>query len=151
MTSSLFDLSPAAGWRTQVPAATWQEAVRAAGDALVAGGITTAAYTDQMIEAITTLGPYVVIVPGLALAHARPSDAVLTTGFSWVTLAEPVNFGSHNDPVRIIVGLAAKDHDQHLSAMAGFAGMLSDPHIMDALASAPTPEALGALIERSTT
>ena len=38
-------------------------------------------------------GPYIVIAPGLALAHARPGPEVLADGLAVVTLAEPVPFG----------------------------------------------------------
>ena len=36
-------------------------------------------YADAMIRVIEEFGPYVVIAPGLALAHARPGDDVLRT------------------------------------------------------------------------
>ena len=51
----------------------WRGAVRLAGDALVASGVTTDEYTQEMIETVETLGPYIVIAPGFALAHSRPS------------------------------------------------------------------------------
>ena len=40
-----------------------------------------------MIRMIEEHGPYVVIAPGLALAHARPGPEVLADGLSVVTLA----------------------------------------------------------------
>lgn len=110
------------------PAITWEDALRAAGDALVRSGATTDEYTNEMIEAVRTLGPYIVIAPGIALAHARPSPAVLHVGVSIVTLAEPVEFGQPtNDPVDLVVGLAATDHDAHLEVMRGLAMLLSGP------------------------
>jgi len=112
-----------------------------AGAPLVAQGATTTAYTDEMVKAIEDLGPYVVIAPGFALAHSRPSPAVLKTGISWVSLAEPVAFGSReNDPVRLVVGLAAKDHDSHIDIMSALAGILDDDDALDAAILAETPE-----------
>ena len=110
-----------------VPCHDWRGAVRAAGDLLVASGVTTDAYTDAMIESIERLGPYIVIAPGLALAHARPSEAVLRTGMSWLRPAEPVTFGhGKNDPVTLVVGLAATDHEQHQTALAQLATVFAD-------------------------
>jgi PTS system ascorbate-specific IIA component len=80
-----------------------------------------------MIQAFEELGPYMVIAPGIALAHARPSDAVLETGLSLVTLTEPVEFGSQsNDPVSLVIGLAAKDHDSHIDLLAALSELLAD-------------------------
>ncbi len=140
--------------RTQAHAADWREAIRLAGEALTASGATTDAYTDEMIAAVDEHGPYIVIAPGIALAHSRPSPAVLRTGLSWVTLAEPVEFGhSVNDPVSLLVGLAALDHDGHLEVMAALAGVLADEDALASLLAADTPaevrERLGALATES--
>src|SRR5690554_2668732 len=121
-------------------AADWREAVTLAGDALIEAGATTHAYTDAMLAAIDELGPYIVIAPGIALAHARPSEAVLRTGLSWVSLAEPVEFGhATNDPVTLVVGLAAPDHDGHIEVMSSLAGVLADPDRMSQLEDASSP------------
>lgn len=101
--------------KLSVSASTWTEAITLAGDALELSGRATAAYTRAMIEAFEELGPYMVIAPGIALAHARPSANVLSTGLSLVVLSESVKFGSERfDPVRIVFGLAALDHDGHI-------------------------------------
>ena len=114
----------------------WRAAITLAGDGLVRGGFTTDEYTEQMISAIEELGPYIVIAPGFALAHSRPSEAVLGTGLSWVQLTQPVEFGSANDPVGLIVGLAAKDHDGHIAIMSQLAGILASPEHMQSLKAA---------------
>lgn len=101
-----------------VSASNRDHAIRAAGSLLVASGRTTSEYTDQMLAAVEEFGPYIVIAPRIALAHARPSEAVLETGLSLAVLAEGVNFGSPNDPVRLVFGLAAKDHDGHISVLS---------------------------------
>lgn len=119
---------------TRAIAPDWRTAVTIAGDALVAAGVTTDAYTREMIAAIEELGPYVVIVPGLAIAHSRPSPAVLRAGLSWVSLTEPVAFGHDtNDPVDLVVGLAAPDHTGHIEIMAALASVLSDGETLTSL------------------
>jgi PTS system ascorbate-specific IIA component len=125
---------------TKAHAADWRDAIRLAGGALTASGATTDAYTDEMIAAVEEHGPYIVIAPGIALAHSRPSPAVRRTGLSWVTLAEPVAFGHRaNDPVSLIVGLAALDHDGHLEVMAALAGVLADEAALASLLAAESP------------
>jgi ascorbate PTS system EIIA or EIIAB component len=108
-------------------AADWRAAVRLTGDALVASGATTSDYTDQMVATVKQLGPYMVIAPGIALVHSRPSPAVLRAGISLVTLVEPVAFGHRaNDPVRLVIGLAAADEEGHITALSTLAEFLSD-------------------------
>ncbi len=121
----------------------WRAAVRVAGDALVAGGATDPAYTDEMITTVEELGPYIVIAPGIALAHSRPSPAVHRPGISLVTLAEPVEFGHRqNDPVRLVVGLASPDDEGHVTALASLAEFLSDEGRRTALMEAPDADAV---------
>ena len=119
----------------------WRAAVRLAGDGLVRSGVATAAYADEMIRMIEEHGPYVVIAPGLALAHARPGPEVLGDGLGMVTLAEPVNFGHpHNDPVSVVLGLAIAKTDEHLAAVAALANVFNDSSAIIDLAAATTAD-----------
>lgn len=125
---------------TRVRVADWREALRLAGEGLVRSGATTPQYTDEMIAAVEELGPYIVIAPGIAIGHARPSSAVLTTGLSLVTLETPVEFGNRaNDPVALVIGLAATDHNGHLGTMSALATVLSDESAVVDLIAAPDP------------
>jgi len=117
----------------------WRAAVRLAGLVLVRSGAATPQYGDEMVRMIEEHGPYVVIAPGLALAHARPGPAVLADGLAIVTLAEPVTFGHpYNDPVRVVLGLAIKSTDTHLAAVAELANVFNDSNAIQALAQATT-------------
>lgn len=141
------DLLPVACVRLDARAADWREAIAVAGGLMVDAGFTTAEYTAEMIAGVEENGPYIVVAPGVAFAHARPSPAVRATGMSWVRLAEPVVFGHEtNDPVTLVVALAATDSGAHTAAMASLARLLGDPATADALAAAPTPEALRAVL-----
>lgn len=132
-----------------LPVADWREAVVAAGDALVRTGCATDAYTREMLEAIESLGPYIVVAPGIAIAHSRPSEAVLQTGMSWIRLDSPVEFGhARNDPVQLVIGLAARDHQGHLQAMSAIAATLADKNASEELALAESAAEVRALISR---
>ena len=129
-----------------VTASDREAAIRASGQLLVESGRVTADYIEQMVAAVEEFGPYIVIAPGIALAHARPSESVLATGLSLAVLASPVEFGSHNDPVNLVFGLAAVDHDSHLTVLAELAERLSDEHFVNKLINASTNDQLGALL-----
>ena len=146
-TASLGDLLPHAAVAAQVDVATWEEAVRASGDLLVATGSATPEYTEQMIAAIHRYGPYIVIAPGFALAHAQASEDVLRTGMSFMQLAEPVRFGHEkNDPVRLVAGLASTDHSAHMEALQQLAQVLSSAETMEQLQHASTVDELCELL-----
>ncbi len=122
-------------------ATNWRDAIRLAGDALVASGVTEDEYTQEMIDTVEELGPYIVVAPGFALAHSRTSPAVLKTGLSWVSLNTPVEFGNKsNDPVDLVVGLAALDHDAHIGIMSKLAGVLANPEMLAKLRSSTDPD-----------
>ena len=107
--------------------ADWRAAVRVAGDALVASGAARPGYAGEMIRMIEEHGPYVVVAPGLALAHARPGPEVLGDGLAVVTLARGVAFGHpHNDPVTVVVALASASASEHLAAVAAVANVFND-------------------------
>ena len=123
-----------------VAAATWEESVLAAGALLERAGIAGPAYTGSMIDNVETNGPYIVVAPGFAFAHARPSAAVHRTGMSWVRLATPVAFGHKtNDPVNLVVALAAADDGAHAKAMAELAKVIGNAGKRAALDAAATP------------
>lgn len=105
-------------------------------------------YTDEMIATVEKLGPYIVIAPGLALAHSRPSPSVQRAGLSWVSLSTPVEFGSaKNDPVDLVIGLAALDHDGHIEMMSELARVISDEDTLAALRAADSVEALHGILD----
>ncbi|MFP5018912.1 PTS sugar transporter subunit IIA, partial [Paenarthrobacter ureafaciens] len=96
-----------------------------------------------------------VAVPGAAdlgaFNAARPSDAVLHGGMSWVSLESPVEFGNpRNDPVTLVVGLAALDHTAHIEALKAMAGVLGNDAIRARLSEAQTPEDVRAILSQAT-
>jgi PTS system ascorbate-specific IIA component len=115
----------------------WKESFQVAGSALVESKRTTEDYIQEMIQAFEELGPYMVIAPGIALAHGRPSESVLETGLSLITLSNPIEFGhSSNDPVSLVIGLAAVDHDSHIDLMSALAELLMSEDTVNLLLNA---------------
>lgn len=129
------------------PAASWREAVLEAGRALERAGAVDAAYSHRMIDTIDLLGPYIVIAPGLAIAHARPGNDVFADGLSVVTLETPVRFGHKtNDPVSVVLGIAATKEHGHIGFIAGLADVFSQPDAVEALAACRTVAAVNAVL-----
>jgi len=145
--ASLSDLIDPAAIALDHRASDWEEAIRSSGRLLEATGVAEPAYTQSMVDSVHKNGPYIVVAPGFAFAHARPSEAVRRTGMSWVRLAAPVEFGhKSNDPVTLVVALAATDSTTHQEAMASLALLLGDDDKKAALDEAGSPEEVYALL-----
>jgi PTS system ascorbate-specific IIA component len=109
-------------------------AIEIAGDLLVRSGRARASYVASMLEAVERFGPYIVIAPGIALAHGKPSEDVIETGLSLLVLKQAIEFQhSQNDPVQLVFGLAATDHESHIETMAALAEVLSDQERVNSL------------------
>jgi len=101
-----------------VEAVDWEEAIKSAGELLVAVKAVEKRYVDSMVQCVKKMGVYIVIGPGLAMPHARCEDGVNKICLSMVRLKSPVNFGSSvNDPVDLIFAFGAVDYKSHLRVL----------------------------------
>ncbi|NMB62970.1 MAG: PTS sugar transporter subunit IIA [Chloroflexi bacterium] len=115
----------------------WKDAVREAGKLLYKTGIVKEEYIEAMVETCQELGPYIVIAKGIALPHAAPEKGALQTGLSMLALDPPVEFGNkYNDPVKLVIGLAALDHEMHIEALRSLAEIFIDEELRQKLLNA---------------
>jgi mannitol/fructose-specific phosphotransferase system IIA component (Ntr-type) len=129
--SSLGQLLTPQTVRLRVSAADRMEVVQQAGAMLIASGGVDERYVEAMKHVLVSLGPYMVIVPGVALLHARPEDGARRLCMSLLTLEPPVPFGNpDNDPVTIAFALAAADNESHIKALAELAALLANESAM---------------------
>jgi ascorbate PTS system EIIA or EIIAB component len=116
--------------RANRSASDWREAVRLACAPLLEAGAVTSEYPERCLAMVDEHGPYIVLAPGLALAHARPEDGVRRLGLAVVTLIEPVRFGHpENDPVDVVFAFGSPDADEHVALLSSLAR-----HLMHGLA-----------------
>lgn len=102
----------------KLSAREWQEVVHLAGNLLVRSGAIQQEYIHAMVDIIEQQGPYMVVLPGVVLLHAKPEYGVNRMGISLVTLKSPVEFGHPiNDPVEIAIVLSTVGGQLHLNAL----------------------------------
>lgn len=131
----------------KVQCSDWKNAVRSAGKLLVDNAIVDKIFIDKMIEYVEKYGPYIVILPGFALAHARPEDGALKTGLSLITLETPVIFGHEdNDPVSIVIALASNEKGTHLECLGDIVQIISQEDKKACILNASTPEEIYQII-----
>ncbi len=125
-----------------VEAHDWKDAIEKAGDLLVKCGDIERGYIEQMIASVEEYGPYMVITKGFALAHAAPSEAVRNDSMSLINLKEPVEFGSRNDPVSVVLCLACIDKESHMEKLQKVAMRLMVPGMVERLSECENADAL---------
>lgn len=127
-------------------ASDWEDAIRVAGSCLVECGSITSQYIDNMIESVHNLGPYIVIMPHFALAHAAPCDAVKQSDMSIVTFKEGIDFHTENDPVKVVMCLACTDKQSHIERLQGIAMKLMSDDIVEKMCACENANDLYALL-----
>lgn len=119
----------------QVEAKNWRDAIKISAQPLLDQNFISESYVKAMIESVNQYGPYIVIGPSIALAHARPEDGAHKLGVTITTLKNPIKFGNaENDPVKIIFCLAAVDNYSHLNVMKAIVQLINDPQKVEQLA-----------------
>jgi len=132
---------------TQISAQDWEDAIRAVGRLLVADDAVEPRFVDAMIRVAKEFGPYIVVAPGIALPHARPEDGVKRASIGMITLDHAVEFGNaENDPVSLVIALAAIDNKQHIQGLAELAAVLGDDETVARLRAAGSADELLAIM-----
>lgn len=134
--------------RVNVEVKNWEDAIRKGGELLTQDGAAEQNYVDAMVDSVKKFGPYMVIAPGIVMPHARPDAGAKRLGMSLLTLKNPVEFGNKvNDPVYIVVCLAATDHTTHICVMRELVGILADSKKMNKIRSAKNLEEVLCLLQ----
>lgn len=122
---------------------TPEEVIRFAGGLLEKAGRVLPVYTEKMVEAFHTIGPYIVMAPGIAMPHAAPTGDVLSPCVCFVRLRQPVAFGHpDNDPVRLVFALGGVEHGGHLDVLEAISGLLGSEDKLQALYTVSSYEEL---------
>lgn len=134
--------------RLNVDAGTKEEAVRCVGRLMLDGGYIKPGYIDGMCEMAETAAGYIVITRGVAMPHARPEYGVNRICAAIITLRNPIPFGNPvNDPVKLVIALAATDHISHLELMQDIATVFDDEALVEKLKQAESETELAELIK----
>lgn len=113
--------------RTDVEANSWREAVQMAGDILVHLKECDQEFIYQMVKTVENLGPYMILLPDVALFHAPPGEYVHKACLSFVTFKNPVYFTDFdNQRIKCAFALGAVDPESHMEMLQQVAMLLQD-------------------------
>ncbi|MBN9654170.1 PTS sugar transporter subunit IIA [Halobacillus sp. GSS1] len=112
---------------------SWEDAITESAAPLLNDGSITSKYVEDMIENVHENGPYIVIVPGIAMPHAKNEDGVVKkTGISLLKLEEAVPF-PENKKVNLLFTLAAEDTSGHLDLISDLSSLLIEDDVREKL------------------
>lgn len=103
----------------------WKDAIQVAAQPLLKNKIINQDYINEMIQNVLTMGDYIVIVPKVAMPHARPEAGAKDNGVSVLKLDEPVIFGKDKE-VFLIICLATKDSSNHLKVLQQVSAIIDE-------------------------
>jgi len=114
--------------------ASFEAALSLSASLLVGAGHANLSYVDRVLENFKRLGPYFVVAPGIAIAHAHPGEDVVSPGLSLLKLNQPVVSGAtENDPVSLVFSLCTPNKEAHIELLGEFALLMSDAEIVNSL------------------
>ncbi|CDF57432.1 PTS sugar transporter subunit IIA [Thermobrachium celere] len=135
--------------RINVEANNWEEAIREGTKIMKKKNYVEECYEETIINNIKTLGPYMVIAPGIVLSHARPENGVKKLSMSLTLLKNPVVFGHEtNDPVKLVITIAAVDNETHLKALSQLMELLMNEVDMERIFNAKSKDEIISIINK---
>lgn len=129
---------------------SWEDAIRASYQPLLQDGIVEDIYVQAVIDCVKKYGPYIVIVPNIAMPHSTEgAKGCNGTAISFMKVEQEVDFDPE-DPdkkARLFFSLAAVDHEQHMNNIQQLMDTLMNEEIVEALLSATSIEDLKKIAE----
>ncbi|API78387.1 PTS sugar transporter subunit IIA [Staphylococcus argenteus] len=125
----------------------WNEAITIASQPLLQEQVIEQGYVEAMIESVNELGPYIVIAPEIAIAHARPNNNVHQVGLSLLKLNQHVAFCDEDHYASLIFVLSAIDNHSHLSILQNLATILGDNKTVQQLLNAKNVQEITTILK----
>ncbi len=123
----------------------WEDAIYASYQPLLKKQVVDEVYVKAVIDCVKEYGPYIVLVPGIAMPHSTEGATGCNgTAISFLRVKEEVDFDPQ-DPdkkARLFFSLAAVDHSQHIQNIQQLMDTLMNEEIIDALYACETIEDL---------
>lgn len=129
----------------------WRNAIRMSCEVLEADGTVEANYKEDIIKCVEKYGPYIVIMPNLAMPHSQEgAEGVNKTAVAFMKLEKPVSFeeGDPDKDAVLFFTLASCNPEQHLENMSKLSEMLMNEDVVEALLEAKNEDDLLAIQEK---
>lgn len=124
----------------------WREAVKEGAQPLIDDGSVEPVYVTCLIENIEKHGPYIVLIPGVAMPHAMEgATGAKKSAISFMRVKHPVHFAEEDNPdtdAQVFFTLSDVDPESHLQNMQRLAQVMSNEEVIERLKNLESPEEL---------
>lgn len=125
---------------------SWEDSVRKSAQVLLDKKYITENYIDAMIESVRVNGAYIVILPNVAMPHARPEEGVKKSCLSFLKINQPIMYPQEKE-VRLVFVLAGDDNEGHIELISSLADLLEDKQAVGNLLDAVSKEEAMAVLK----
>lgn len=129
----------------------WREAIQESCTSLLEKEIINQTYVDEIIDCVNEHGPYIVIVPEVAMPHSsEKSEGVFGTAISFTKLKKAVAFESEDEDKSAILffTLAAKNPEEHMNNIQNLSELLMTEGLIEDLVATKTIEDYKKVMEK---
>jgi PTS system, IIA component len=115
---------------------SWEDAIYKSCDSLIAKDIVDSSYPKKIIETVEKYGPYIVLIPGVAMPHCQENaKGVKDTAVSFTKFEKPVAFDvdDRDKDARIFFTIASENPDEHLANISQLSDILCNEEIVEDL------------------
>lgn len=129
----------------------WEDAIRASYAPLLNKNVVEDVYVQAVIDCVNKYGPYIVIVPGIAMPHSTEGAVGCNgTAISFMKVEKDVDFDPEDEDkkAKLFFSLAAVDHEQHMQNIQALMDTLMNEEIVEALNNAKSIEDLKEIAEK---
>lgn len=128
---------------------SWEDAIRASYVPLLEDHIVEDVYVQAVIDCVKKYGPYIVIVPDIAMPHATENaQGCHGTAIAFMKVEESVDFDPQDDDkkARLFFSLAACDHAQHMQNIQELMNVLMNEAYVEKLGKAKSLQDLKEIV-----
>lgn len=127
----------------------WRQAIALSCQPLIDNGSIEPGYVEAIYRSHEAIGPYYVVGPGIAMPHARPEDGVNKLSMALMLITDGVEFNSEgNDPVKLLIVLAATDSNSHIEAICQLAQLFDTSDDVEEILNAGSQQEILSVIAR---
>ncbi|MBV7389727.1 PTS sugar transporter subunit IIA [Enterococcus alishanensis] len=122
----------------------WREAISESCQQLLNKGIINQTYIDEIITCVEKHGPYIVIVPQVAMPHSSDkSEGIFGTAIAFTKFKSPIVFESDDEEEKsasLFFTLAAKNSEEHMENIQNLSELLMTEGLIDQLVASESIE-----------
>lgn len=134
-----------------IPCTDWRDALVKAASPLLENGEIQPQYVAAIQHSVDVNGPYFVFCPGVALAHAAPTDGVLKFCCSIYRPYEPVHFHHRqHDPVSLVIMIGITDVTTQVQYVSALMEVFREKELVKHILNAQTAEDLISILIENT-